>query len=279
MTNKNLLFTLFSTIILISSCDEQLPEEEAKGYPITNPQFVFMRESNLLYFAGSYELVFEGDSLSSFLVEWYGQDGTNTDSIWLSDGGNFGDLISNDRLYSRKIPNDPDSIDNIIQPNLVGEVSYKFLGTYGVKKIELLQTTYVQNIPPVILSVTAPDTIYRPLGAELDFILITADIFDENGLDDISNCGFTTLHIEPDTLLNNGNQILMYDDGSTVEIFPDYYSGDEISDDGKFSVQIPIFGPENPSNQTKTGTFLWTFIARDNSSAISEPVEHIIVVE
>ena len=71
----------------------------------------------------------------------------------------------------------------------------------------------------------------------------------------------------------------MYDDGSTVEIFPDYYSGDEISDDGKFSVQIPIFGPENPSNQTKTGTFLWTFIARDNFSATSEPVEHIIVVE
>ena len=34
--------------------------------------------------------------------------------------------------------------------------------------------------------------------------------------------------MRPDTLLNNGNQILMYDDGSTVEIYSEYFSGDEL---------------------------------------------------
>ena len=61
----------------------------------------------------------------------------------------------------------------------------------------------------------------------------------------------------------------MYDDGSTVEIFPDYYSGDEISDDGNFSVQIPIFGPENPSNQTnKTTTTNNMFVFRHKTQML-----------
>jgi len=279
MKDKKLSFILFFAIFLISSCDEQFPVEDAKTDPITNPRFIFLRESNFLYFEVSCKMDFEGDSLSSVLVEWYGQGAANTDSIWLNDNGNFGDIIYGDGLYSHKISNDLDSINNIIQPSLIGEVSYKILGTYGVNKFELFQTTYLQNIPPIILSITAPDTIHRPPGGEVDFVLITADIFDENEGGDILSCGFTSLHIEPDTLLNNGNQILMYDDGSLVEIYPDYYSGDEISGDGKFSIQIPIFGPDNPSNQTKTGTFLWKFIARDNSFEISEPVEHTIVVE
>jgi len=279
MKDKKLSFILFFAIFLISSCDEQFPVEDAKTDPITNPRFIFLRESNFLYFEVSCKMNFEGDSLSSVLVEWYGQGAANTDSIWLNDNGKFGDIIYGDGLYSHKISNDLDSINNIIQPSLIGEVSYKILGTYGVNKFELFQTTYLQNIPPIILSITAPDTIHRPPGGEVDFVLITADIFDENEGGDILSCGFTSLHIEPDTLLNNGNQILMYDDGSLVEIYPDYYSGDEISGDGKFSIQIPIFGPDNPSNQTKTGTFLWKFIARDNSFEISEPVEHTIVVE
>jgi hypothetical protein len=290
MTDKNLLFILFSAFILISSCDEQLPEEEAISdpitNPITNPQFVFMRESNFLYFLVSCEIDFEGDSLSSILVEWYGQEGTNKDSIWLNDEGIFGDLILNDGMYSRKIPNDPDSVYNIIQSNLIGEVSYKILVNYGVNKFELFQTTYVQNIPPIILSVSAPDTIIRPSGTEPEFVLITADVVDVNGLDDILNCGFKSLHVEPDTLLYNGNLIALYDDGSEVDLCPDYSdgqcpSGDILKNDGTFSRIVPIYGTDSidPELQTKTGTFLWTFTAKDNSNEPSEPVEHVIIVE
>ena len=83
MMNKNLFFILFSAIILIASCDEQLSVEEAKSDPITNPQFVFMRESNLLYFAASYELEFEEEFLTSAMVEWSTQSGNVTDTIWL----------------------------------------------------------------------------------------------------------------------------------------------------------------------------------------------------
>ncbi|SVB58618.1 uncharacterized protein METZ01_LOCUS211472, partial [marine metagenome] len=50
MKDKKLSFILFLTIFLNSSCDEQFPVEDAKTDPITNPQFIFLRESNFLYF-------------------------------------------------------------------------------------------------------------------------------------------------------------------------------------------------------------------------------------
>ena len=275
MTDKNLLFILFSSIILISSCDEQLPEEEAISDPITNPQFVFMRESNLLYFAASYELEFEGESLTSSMVEWLGQGGTVQDTIWLNDQGNSGDIISDDGFYSFQIINESDYLSNTLDSSNVGSVNCTFIGIYGPKKSEVSHFNY----PPVINSLTIPDSIVRPLGEEIEMLLIVAEVIDDNGLEDISICSFTSLHVGPDTLLNHGKPIWLYDDGGNDEIYPDYYSGDEISSDGKFSIEIPIFGPENPLNQTKTGTFLWTFIARDNSFETSKSMEHIIVVE
>ena len=275
MTDKNLLFILFSAFILISSCDEQLPEEEAISDPITNPQFVFMRESNLLYFAASYELEFEGESLTSSMVEWLGQGGTVQDTIWLNDQGNSGDIISDDGFYSFQIINESDYLSNTLDSSNVGSVNCTFIGIYGTKKSEISYFNY----PPVINSLTIPDSIVRPLGEEIEMLLIVAEVIDDNGLEDISICSFTSFHVGPDTLLNQGKPIWLYDDGGNDEIYPDYYSGDEINGDRKFSIQIPIFGPEDPLNQTKTGTFLWTFIARDNSFETSEPVEHVIVVE
>ncbi len=281
MKNKITWIFLLWGLLILPSCEKQIPVEEEVKNPIRDPQFVFMRESNLLYFAVSCEEEFEGELISSVLVEWYGQDSTYKDSIWLNDDGYFGDLISNDGLYSRKISNETNSIINIIQPDIVGEVLYKISGNYGARKFEIFQTSFIQNIHPVILSVTAPDTIQRPVGTEIDFIIIAAEVFDENGPEDIFSCGFTSLHIEPDTLLNNGDQILMYDDGGTVEIFPSYFSGDEMEGDGRFSIQIPIFGSgnTNPAQQTKTGTFLWTFRAKDQSNDYSFPIEHRVVVE
>ncbi len=281
MIDKKINFILFTALILISSCDEQLHVTEEEIDPITNPQFVFMRESNLLYFSASYEMEFEGESLTSAIVEWSIQSGNPADSIWLNDNGNNGDILPFDGLYSRKIQNDLNHIQNIILPSLVGQVTYCFLGVYGSKSVELTQTSYVENISPVILSVTAPDTITRLSGTEVEFVLVSADVFDMNGSDDILNCGFTSQHMGPDTLLNNGEAIWLYDDGGIVEIFPGYYSGDEISGDGKFSFQIPIFGAGNtdPSQQTKTGTFLWTFSAKDKFGDSSGSVEHTVVVE
>ena len=278
MMNKNLFFILFSAIILISSCDDQLSVEEAKSDPITNPQFVFMRESNLLYFAASYELEFEEESLTSAMVEWSTQSGNVTDTIWLNDNGNNGDILPFDGLYSRKIQNDLSHIQNVILSSLVGQVTCRFLGVYGTKSVEMSQTSYVENIPPVILSVSVQDTINRPTGMNMEYVLVIADVFDENGIDDILNCGFTSLHVGPDTLLNSGNPIWLFDDGG---IDPEYYSGDEISGDGKFSIQIPIYGAgnTNPSQQTKTGVFLWTFTAKDKSNDPSLPVEYTVVVE
>jgi hypothetical protein len=177
MTDKNLLFILFSAIILISSCDEQLPEEEAISDPITNPQFVFMRESNLLYFAASYELEFEGESLTSSMVEWLGQGGTVQDTIWLNDQGNSGDIIYDDGLYSSQIINESDYLSNTLDSSNVGSVNCTFIGIYGTKKSEISYFNY----PPEINSLTIPDSIVRPLGEEIDMLLIVAEVIDDNG--------------------------------------------------------------------------------------------------
>ena len=304
MTDKNIFFIFLSALILISACEEPLPQQKEIDDPITHPQFVFMRESNLLYFSASYELEFEGESLSSSRVEWYGQGGTVKDTVWLNDLGESGDIISADGLYSSEIINSSEYLSNPLDSSNVGSVNCTFIGVYGSNKVEVSYFNY----EPVILSLAIPDSIVRPVAEEVDSnengvfdegeefidfngdgdydegeeikkILVVADIFDENGSEDISICGFTSMHVGPDTLLNNGNPIWLYDDGSSVEIFPNYYSGDEISGDGKFSIEILIFSAENSFVQTKTGTFLWTFVARDNSFEASAPVEHIIIVE
>jgi hypothetical protein len=262
-------------LLIFSSCDEQMPMEEAQSDPITNPQFVFMRESNLLYFSALYEMEFEGEFITTAMVEWSGQGGTVQDTIWLNDQGNSGDIISDDGLYSSQIINDSEYLLNTLDSSNVGSVSCTFIGIYGNKKSE---NKYF-NFPPEIISLTMPDSIVRPSGEEIEWLLIVAEVIDENGLEDLSICGFTSLHMGPDTLLNHGKPIWLYDDGGNVEIFSGYYSGDEIIGDGKFTIQIPIFGPENPINQTKTGEFLWTFIARDNSNEPSEPMDHTVVVE
>ena len=266
----------FSILFLfLLGCEERFPKNEVIGDPIANPQFVFMRESNILYFAAHYELEFEGDTLDSQFVEWYGQGGELQDTIWLNDQGISGDIIAGDGLYSSEIINNLDNLLNTIDSTNAEPITCTFVGLYGTHKINIDHFNY----KPIIKSLIVPDSIYRPQGEEIEFLLISAEVIDSNGLSDISICGFTSKHVGPDTLLNNGKPIWLYDDGGAIEIFSSYYSGDEVSGDGKFSFQIPIFGPDNTLGQTKTGTFLWTFVARDNSFEASNSLEHIIVVE
>ena len=93
----------------------------------------------------------------------------------------------------------------------------------------------IGNIIPRIESVSAPDTIIRSSDATVSLYLISAQVFDADGIETIKWAGFTSFHIEGDSLMNNGNYIYLYDDGSDEILYePNITSGDSIRGDGIF---------------------------------------------
>ena len=128
----------------------------------------------------------------------------------------------------------------------------------------------------------ADTLITRPIGATLSLHIVSATVFDADGLDNIRWVGFTSYHIEGDSMMNDGNYIYLYDDGSSNVIYlPDITSGDEVSGDGTYSFKIPVFGSGNtdPNYQTKTGTFRWDFIAQDKNDEYSLSTSHEVVIQ
>ena len=140
---------------------------------------------------------------------------------------------------------------------------------------------YLGNIIPIILSISAPDTIFLPDSGGVRSHLVTASVHDANGLDDIRRVGFVSYHVEGDSFLNEGNIINLYDDGSEVIIYePNFTSGDEVANNGEYSFGVLVFGPDNPDPvKTKTGTFDWIFEAMDMASTYSDTVIHRIIVQ
>ena len=147
---------------------------------------------------------------------------------------------------------------------------------------DLMNSFKIGNIIPRIISIATPDTITRPSGATLSLHLVSATVFDADGLDNIKWVGFTSYHVEGDSMMNKGNYIYLYDDGSENIIYlPDITSGDLISGDGTYSFKIPVFGSGNtdPDYQTKPGTFKWEFITQDREDEYSLPATHEVVIQ
>ena len=112
--------------------------------------------------------------------------------------------------------------------------------------------------------------------------LVSATVFDADGLDDIKWVGFTSYHVEGDSMMNKGNYIYLYDDGSENIIYlPDITSGDITSGDGTYSFKIPVFGSgnEDPEYQTKAGTFRWEFVTQDKEDEYSLTATHEVVIQ
>ena len=158
-----------------------------------------------------------------------------------------------------------------------------FLATYGNGSSFMVEDSFsLGNIIPIIVSISASDTILLPDSGGVIFELVEAEVHDANGLDDIRRVGFVSYHVDDSTFLNEGNIINLYDDGSEVIIYePNFTSGDVEANDGTYSFRIPVFGPGNPDPalQTKTGTFDWIFEAMDMSNTYSDTVIHRIIVQ
>ena len=216
------------------------------------------------------------------MLLWYGSNQSNAaDSLSLVDNGTNGDIILNDGTFTIKVSNDSSVIMNVLGDDS-GKVYIDVIASYGFEQISLSDSFQVGNIIPRIISVTAPDSITRPEGNTLSLHVISAEVFDADGLESIRWVGFTSFHVDGDSVMNNGNYIYLYDDGSEDILYePDFTSGDSIRGDGIYSFRIPVYGIGSlDSNlQTKTGNFLWRFIAQDKSDEYSKITEHEVFID
>ena len=275
---KNIFFIF---ILFIIACDVKDSEEESL-LTISDTQFNFHQNTNQLFISTKVQPNFDGQILDKVVIEWFGTNIENTpDSLILMDDGTNGDIISFDDYHTLKINNDTLNIRNTLGDDS-GSVYINVLAMYVGKTINRQSSFRIGNIIPRIIDVHADTLIVRPLGATLSLHIVGATVFDADGLDNVKWVGFTSYHIEGDSMMNSGNYIYLYDDGSSNIIYsPDITSGDEQSGDGIYNFKIPVFGSGNtdPNYQTKTGTFRWEFIAQDKNDEYSLSKSHEVVIQ
>ena len=279
MFNKNL--KILVAILFFIGCGVEDIDEDSAIY-ISDPQFNFHQDVNKLYVSAMVLPVLDGKLLDNVIVEWFGTNQGNVpDSLILKDAGLNGDIIAGDHVYTLKFQNDSTIIKNTLGDDS-GSVYINILAVYVGQTEQRSESFKIGNIIPRILSISSPDTITRPSGATLSLHLVSATVFDADGLDDIKWVGFTSYHIEGDSMMNKGNYIYLYDDGSENIIYlPDITSGDITSGDGTYSFKIPVFGSgnEDPDYQTKTGTFQWEFVTQDKEDEYSLTATHEVIIQ
>jgi len=274
---------LIITALIFWGCPDSASTTDTDS-PLGELQFTFLQNDQILYFAIDLAPSVKGNTLETAMVFWYGTDADRTtpDDLELKDEGENGDILKDDGLYSLKV------INNTLTQNPLSEIDtgivyMEFQATYGNNEPIMVKDSFnLGNIIPLISSISAPDTIFLPDSGGVKFELVTAEVHDADGPEDIRGVGFVSYHVEGDSFLNEGNIINLYDDGSEVIIYePNFTSGDVDPNDGTYSFKIPVFGPGNPDPalQTKTGTFDWIFEAMDMAHTYSDTVIHRIIVQ
>ena len=286
--NVKYFLKFFSIYMFFYSCGN--PIKEPKIDVMSGLDFSFQQEKDILYFGVTVIPEYNLQELNSVSVDWYGSKKDNSPfNLKLFDNGLNGDILEGDGLYSRKIPN---NIDSLVYP--IGQtdptdssntnssiiVYMNFIANHGSDSTFLLDSFIIGNIIPEIIEIYAPDTIRRPEGATVSFELISAKAFDAEN--NINWVGFTSYSIDDSSMMNNGNYIYLYDDGSSIVLYePDFTSGDELINDGIFSFRIPIYGNAmtDTTLQTKTGEFKWEFITQDEAGEYSKIREHHVFIQ
>ena len=276
----NLLKNIFILAFVYLACSDEKNQDSED--PILNPSFSFLQDVNKLYFSVTVGSVYQGNSLDGVVVLWYGINlGSPADTISLNDLGTNGDIIMNDDIFSRKISNNLPGLKNNLT-DATGRVYMEYVATFGSEFVTLRDSVLIGNIIPRIESVVADTVIQRPSDATVSLHLIKAQVFDADGLDNIKWVGFTSYHVEGDSMMNSGSPIYLHDDGSEIILYePNITSGDSAKGDGLYSFRIPVYGTgfEDPNFQTKSGTFKWRFQAQDKANDYSNMVEHEIVIQ
>ena len=276
----NLLKNIFILVLIYLACSDE--KNQNSEDLILNPSFSFLQDVNKLYFSVTIGSVYQGNALDGVIVLWYGINlGSQADTISLDDFGTNGDIIMNDDIFSRKISNNSPGLKNDLT-DATGRVYMEYVATFGSEQVALRDSVLIGNIIPRIESVVADTIIQRPSDATVSLHLIKAQVFDADGLNNIKWVGFTSYHVEGDSMMNSGSPIYLHDDGSEIILYePNITSGDSAKGDGLYSFRIPVYGTgfEDPNFQTKSGTFKWRFQAQDKANDYSNMVEHEIVIQ
>ena len=276
----NLLKNIFILVLVYLACSDE--KNQNSEDLILNPSFSFLQDVNKLYFSVTIGSVYQGNALDGVIVLWYGINlGSQADTISLNDLGTNGDIIMNDDIFSRKISNNSPGLKNDLT-DATGRVYMEYVATFGSELVTLRDSVLIGNIIPRIESVVADTVIQRPSDATVSLHLIKAQVFDADGLENIKWVGFTSYHVEGDSMMNSGSPIYLHDDGSEIILYePNITSGDSAKGDGLYSFRIPVYGTgfEDPNFQTKSGTFKWRFQAQDKANDYSNMVEHEIVIQ
>ena len=276
----NLLKNIFILVVVYLACSDEKNQNSEEL--ILNPSFSFLQDVNKLYFSVTIGSVYQGNALDGVVVLWYGINlGSQADTISLNDLGTNGDIIMNDDIFSRKISNNSPGLKNDLT-DATGRVYMEYVATFGSELVTLRDSVLIGNIIPRIESVVADTVIQRPSDATVSLHLIKAQVFDADGLENIKWVGFTSYHVEGDSMMNSGSPIYLHDDGSEIILYePNITSGDSAKGDGLYSFRIPVYGTgfEDPNFQTKSGTFKWRFQAQDKANDYSNMVEHEIVIQ
>lgn len=258
--------------LMMCGCEESIPITEST--PISDVDFAFLQASNKLFVSATVSSGYQGGSLDSVMVLWQGISATNIgDTLRLFDDGTQGDILSKDQMFSRKFNNEA-GLKNAIPTTAKDSIFFSILSLYGGKKQTAASIFVLGNIRPKLGSISVPDTVTRPAknpdGNKINTVKfsVTASVSDPNGLEDIQRVFFRTYHVGLDSMMNGGNPILLYDDGSGPE-----GSGDLQKGDGTYTVNISM-----TANAT-TGTYYWTFEAQDFSNAYSDSVKKVLVVQ
>ena len=261
--------SVFALVVLLLWGCSKLPEAPESVDPLQNLQFEFLQYANKLYFAAEVQPEYLGNSLDSVMVLWYGtQVNSLPDRVSLNNAGIEGDIISGDKIYSRRISNTQLTLDNPIDSSATGLVYLNVQAYYKGNQIALEDSFQLGNIRPIIVQVTFPDTMTRPPDPYILVDTIKVEIFDANGVSDIQTCYM--MFQKPDlSYSNNGNPILLYDDGI---IDQNMFLWDEFVADGIFSRLITI-GSDNP-----IGIYNAYFYAKDFFGADAEVVIKTVVV-
>ena len=260
--------------MLILSCEEPIVESEPKS--IADINFNYLQSSKKLFVSALISPSYMNTSLDSVEVLWKGTDQQNTsDTLKLFDDGTFGDIISNDNIFSRRIPNSSSAITNVIPASAKDSVFLIIRSTYKNRKVESdLYSFILGNIHPKIGTVVLPSSVDRPTSNSDPNIVntikftVTASVSDANGIEDIKRVFFRSYHVGLDSMMNGGNPILLLDDGESSA-----GSGDLQKGDGTFSRAISI------SENALIGTYHWIFEAQDLSNAYSDTVKKMIIVK
>ena len=283
--NFNCLHLFLGIFILFFSCTDL--NEEKESFPLSNPEFTYHQDDNKLYFAINANPEYKGRMLNNIFIYWYGtelvNDGVN--QIALNDSGISGDIMIGDNLYSRKISNNSSNLSIVLDSTDTGDVYIEYSAYYGSdpERFSLVDTVMLGNIIPDIIFISAEDTIIRPTGSDIRLETIGAKVYDANGLETIRWVGFTSYHEERNLMMNDGNYIFLYDDGSEVILYePNFTSGDTLKGDGLFTFKIPIYGADSDTTSdfhTKPGTYRWRFLTQDLSNGYSQVIEHEIIIQ